>query len=97
MLCFKITKQSVWVFSVVELAKLFVFKKCFTEWFALIEFPLILLQNITLAKKSLLALIKIKLIKPCLLLACSYHISKEDLLQLEKWVFDMNSRFLLVL
>lgn len=58
---------------------------------ALIEFPLILLQNITLAKKKvLLALIKIKLIKPHLLLVCSYCISEGDLLQLEKWSFDMN-------
>lgn len=52
MLHFKITKQNVWVFSIVELAKLFVFKKCIMEWFAMIEFPLILLQNITPAKKK---------------------------------------------
>lgn len=61
----------------------------------MIEFPFILLQNITLAKKSLLALIKIKSIKPCLLLACSYRVSKGDLLQLEKRGSDTNSRFLL--
>lgn len=73
------------------------FKTCVTERFALIEFLLILLQNVTLAKESLLALIKIKLIKPCLLLAYSYHISKGGLLQLEKWGFDRNAGDLLVL
>lgn len=50
-----------------------------------------------LAKESLLALIEIKLIKLCLLLAYSYHISKGGLLQLEKWGFDRSSEGLLVL
>lgn len=40
------------VFTVVEFAKLFVFKKCIIEWFALIEFPLVLLQRIIGQKMS---------------------------------------------